>query len=89
MTIEELIKKYQKELEQSKDKKGAVCVIIDKINELTYAKSNLPISIEDKQRILEGLRRGALLECEKNFAYDNKEHLSLIDKTIATLGRNK
>lgn len=89
MTIKEVIKTYQKELKASKNKKNTTSKIIRKINKLNYAKNKKPISIEHKKLILINLRSEVLLESQRCFAHDNKEHLELLNKAIATLGGKK
>ena len=89
MTIEELIKKYQTELKVSKNKKQTTSEIIKKVNGLIHSESKKPISDQDKQRILIELRKEALLESQICFAHENKEHLELLNKAIATLGGKK
>lgn len=86
MNIEELIKKYYLEIEASKDKKATTVAIIKRIDTLVYAKSKQPINTTNKEQILKGLKREALLESKKCFAQENKDHLALIDQAISSLG---
>lgn len=89
MTIEELVKKYKSELKISQNKKATVSEIVKRVNSLIDAESKKPISDENKKRILIELRKEALLESQICFAHDNKEHLELLNKAIATLGGKK
>lgn len=89
MNIEELIKKYHLEIEASKDKKATTVAIIKRIDTLVYTKSKQPINTADKEQILIGLKREALLESKKCFAQENKDHLALIDQAISSLGGKK
>lgn len=86
MTIKQLIEQYQKRILIANDKKSVTAEIIKEINNLTYTESNLPISVEDKKKILTGLRQEVITESHEFFAQDNKEHLELIDQAIKMLG---
>ena len=86
MTIKQLIEQYQKRILVANDKKSVTAEIIKVINNLTYTESNLPISVEDKKRILTSLRQEVITESHEIFAQDNKEHLALIDQAIKMLG---
>ena len=86
MTIKQLIEQYQKRILVANDKKSVTAEIIKEINNLTYTESNLPISVEDKKRILTSLRQEVITESHEIFAQYNKEHLELIDQAIKMLG---
>ena len=80
MTHEQLIKEYLKRINEAKDKKYVTSQIINEINGLTYTNTRLPISNEDKKKILNGLRIIIITESQGFFAQDNKEHLDLIEQ---------
>ena len=85
MSIQELIDQYQKRIFTASDKKSVVAKIIKEINSLTYS-NDLPISDEDKKKILNALREEGILEHAERYAQDNTEHLELIDQALKMLG---
>lgn len=86
MTLNELIKEYQKRILGTLNKKAETAKIIQEINKLTYAETNKPITDDDKRKILSGLQHELLNESILIHSQDNKEHLELINQAIKMLG---
>lgn len=86
MTLQELIAKYKGRILASKNKNATTAEIIKEIEKLTYSGTNLPISVQDKIKILDGLREQIFTESLEHFAQDNKEYLEMINQAIKALG---
>ncbi len=86
MTLQELIVEYRGRILTSKDKRAATAEIIKEIDKLTYSSNSQPISVEDKIKILDGLRKQIITESLEHFAQDNKEYLELINQALKALG---
>lgn len=86
MTLNELVKEYQKRILGSLNKKAETAKIIQEIDKLIYTETNKPITDEDKKKILSGLQNELLNESILVHSQDNKEHLELINQAIKMLG---
>lgn len=86
MTLNELVKEYQKRILGSLNKKAETAKIIQEINKLTYTETNKPITDDDKRKILSGLQHELLNESILVHSQDNKEHLELINQANKMLG---
>ena len=86
MTLNELVKEYQKRILGSLNKKAETAKIIQEIDKLIYTETNKPITDEDKRKILSGLQNELLNESILVHSQDNKEHLELINQAIKMLG---
>lgn len=86
MSLDELIRRYQKKIHEASDKKAETKKIIQEINTLTYTETNKPISDDDKKKILVKLQDELLYESVLFHSQDNKEHLELIAQAVKMLG---
>ncbi|MEG0237828.1 hypothetical protein [Cetobacterium sp.] len=92
MTIKELIEKWQKEIQLSKEKEKTVNKILARVLKLKYEGGN-DVSSEKKIEILKEIRKTLqvkrLNENEIKFAQDNNKHLELINIAMVKLEDKK